>query len=92
VGARGTPEDTASTRFGTVRPRVQIPGPRPFLYSKSAISEVVWSRRITAGSHFLGNYRNLGVRWWQSSADLNSLGSNLWLRGGFTLKTQRAGP
>ena len=29
MGARGTPEDTASTRFGTVRPRVQIPGPRP---------------------------------------------------------------
>ena len=44
------------------------------------------------GHNFLGNYRNLGVRWWLSSADLNSLGSNLWLRGGFTLKTQRAGP
>src|SRR5712692_7425814 len=41
-------------RFGTVRPRVQIPGPRPFLYSRSAISEVVWSRRITAGSPFPG--------------------------------------
>jgi len=30
VGARGTPEDTPPTRFGTVRPRVQIPGPRLF--------------------------------------------------------------
>jgi hypothetical protein len=38
--------------FGTVRPRVQIPGPRPFLYSQSAISDVVWSQRITAGSQF----------------------------------------
>src|SRR5438093_3073003 len=28
-GAGGTLEDTPSTRFGTVRPRVQIPGPRP---------------------------------------------------------------
>src|SRR5712692_1426132 len=44
----------APTRFGTVRPRVQIPGPRPFLYSKSAISGVVWSRRGTAGSQFRG--------------------------------------
>ena len=37
MGARVTPEDTASTRFGTVRPRVQIPGPRPNPYSKSTI-------------------------------------------------------
>ena len=28
-GVCRTPEDTAPTRFGTVRPRVQIPGPRP---------------------------------------------------------------
>jgi len=31
VGARGTPEDTPPARFATVRPRVQIPGPRLFL-------------------------------------------------------------
>ena len=37
--------------FGTVRPRVQIPGPRPSLYSKSAIPEVVSGQRHTAGSH-----------------------------------------
>ena len=30
------------------------PGPRPFSYSKSAISGVVWSRRVTAGSQFPG--------------------------------------
>jgi hypothetical protein len=29
MGVCRTPEDTAQTRFGTVRPRVQIPGPRP---------------------------------------------------------------
>ena len=52
AGASRTPEDTALTRFGTVRPRVQIPGPRPFLYSKSAISLVGWSRRNTVGSQF----------------------------------------
>src|ERR1700687_5324545 len=28
-GVCRTPEDTPATRFGTVRPRVQIPGPRP---------------------------------------------------------------
>ncbi len=28
------------SEFGTVRPRVQIPGPRPFLYSKSTILDV----------------------------------------------------
>src|SRR5712692_6497035 len=28
-GPHRTREDTASRRFGTVRPRVQIPGPRP---------------------------------------------------------------
>jgi len=37
--------------FATVRPRVQIPGPRPFSYSISTISNVVWEsaahRRIT---------------------------------------------
>ena len=29
TGVCRTPEDTAPPRFGTVRPRVQIPGPRP---------------------------------------------------------------
>src|SRR6266481_1271686 len=48
-GHHRTPEDTPLRRFGTVRPRVQIPGPRPFLRSKSAIPHVALSRRITAG-------------------------------------------
>jgi hypothetical protein len=38
--------------FGTVRPRVHFPGPRPFSYSKSAISGVVQGRRGTAGAQF----------------------------------------
>src|SRR5450759_4596507 len=52
AGVCRTLEDTAPARFGTVRTRVQIPRPRPFLYSKWAFSDVVWSRRITAGSQF----------------------------------------
>src|SRR5487761_361000 len=52
--------DTPATRFGTVRPRVQIPGPRPFLYSKSAISESLWSQRHTAGSQFPTEQPNRG--------------------------------
>ena len=54
VGPAGILKDTSLRRFGTVRLRVQIPGPRPFLYSKPAISGVVRSRRITAGSQFRG--------------------------------------
>src|SRR6266571_9330758 len=54
---------TPLCRFGTVRPPVQIPGPRPFLYSKSAISGVVLNRRGTAGAQFPGERCHLGVRW-----------------------------
>jgi hypothetical protein len=43
-----------SPGFATVRTRVQIPGPRPFLYSKPAISGGVRSRRVTAGSQSPG--------------------------------------
>src|SRR5450759_129362 len=46
--------------FGTVRPRVQIPGPRPFSYSKSTISNVVWSQLHTAVSQFPAEQRNRG--------------------------------
>jgi hypothetical protein len=47
-------------RFGTVRPRVQIPGPRPISYSKSTISYVVWSQPHTAVSQFPADLRNRG--------------------------------
>ncbi len=49
-------------RFGTVRPRGQIRAPDQFLYSKPAISGVVLSRRITAGSQFPAELSLLGVR------------------------------
>src|SRR6202162_3754783 len=50
AGVCRTPEDTPATRFGTVRPRGPIPGPRPNLSSKSPISALVQSPEITAGS------------------------------------------
>src|SRR5437667_11169954 len=40
-GHHRTREDTPLRRFGTVRPRVQIPGPRPLLYSEPAIPRVL---------------------------------------------------
>src|SRR5712692_2998799 len=39
---------------------VQIPRPRPFLYSQSAISESLWSQRHTAGSQFPTEQPNRG--------------------------------
>ena len=44
--------------FGTVRPRVQIPGPRPISSSKSLILDVFQSRRVTAGSQIPREPRN----------------------------------
>src|SRR5439155_16149392 len=60
-GHHRTREDTPLRRFGTVRPRVQIPGPRPFSYSKSTISNVVWSQLHTAVSQFPAEQRNRGA-------------------------------
>src|SRR2546425_8822962 len=48
------------SEFGTVRPRGQIPGPRPLLSSKSPILDVVLSQRVTAGHRFLGIPCNRG--------------------------------
>jgi hypothetical protein len=45
------------SEFGTVRPRVQIPGPRPILNSESAISTIVQTRRGTAGAQIPGKPR-----------------------------------
>src|SRR5450759_5618345 len=50
-------KDTSPRRFGTVRPRVQIPGPRPLLSSKSPILEGLRDRRVTAGSQIPGDPR-----------------------------------
>jgi hypothetical protein len=41
------------SEFGTVRPRVQIPGPRPFLSSKSVLmthSMAIFSQEVTVSS------------------------------------------
>jgi hypothetical protein len=57
------PKNAASIKpraVQTVRPRVQIPGPRPFLYSKSTISEVAWSQLNTAVSQFPAEQRSRG--------------------------------
>jgi hypothetical protein len=43
-------KDTPLRRFGTVRPLVQIPGPRPISSSKSSISDDVGTREVTAVS------------------------------------------
>jgi len=50
-GHHRTREDTPLRRFGTVRPRVQIPGPRPFLELR--ISEPDDARRVAVaqGGH-----------------------------------------
>jgi len=50
VGARGTPEEAPPTRFGTVRPRVQIPGPRPILNSETSITALRPALHVTAVS------------------------------------------
>src|SRR5437879_10083982 len=56
VGNGGTWEDTTYAEFGTVRPRVQIPGPRPKIVFKSrsspAPSGARGSREVT---DFLGS-------------------------------------
>jgi hypothetical protein len=56
-GAAGIRKDTTLGRFGTVRPRVQIPGPRPISSSKSPILDVIRSCRGTAGAQILGEPR-----------------------------------
>ncbi len=54
IGLGGTPEGTPPTRFGTVRPRVQIPGPRPISEFKIADfrrrRKTVGRREVTAVS------------------------------------------
>ena len=56
-GAAGIRKDTTLGRFGTVRPRVQIPGPRPILNSNPMIPAFDGGRRVTAGSHIPGTGR-----------------------------------
>src|SRR2546425_12261695 len=71
-------------RFGTVRPRVQIPGPRPFSYSKSSIAAVFEVVGFTAGSQLRGNSEPEDLKRPPSSADLNSRGWDGWRCRGST--------
>src|ERR1700694_6341125 len=50
-GVCRTPEDTPATRFGTVRPRVQIPSPRPKIVFKSRSSPAPSGARGSQGGH-----------------------------------------
>ena len=44
-------KDTSPRRFGTVRPRVQIPGPRPKIVFKSRSAPAPSSARGSQGGH-----------------------------------------
>jgi hypothetical protein len=50
-GHQRTREDTTLRRFGTVRPRVQIPGPRPKIVFKSTTSPARSGARGSQGGH-----------------------------------------
>src|SRR6266849_5707702 len=50
-GPHRTREDTASRRFGTVRPRVQIPGPRPFFELRISESDGSRAVAVAQGGH-----------------------------------------
>src|SRR2546422_20377 len=62
-GHHRTREDTPLRRFGTVRPRVQIPGPRPISSSKSPILDVIRSLRGTAGAQLAARGGPPLARW-----------------------------
>ena len=48
-GAAGIPEDRTLGRFGTVRPRVQIPGPRPVFEFRTVKCRYTASERRSRG-------------------------------------------
>jgi len=73
-GHHRTREDTASRRFGTVRPRVQIPGPRPkivFKFEVFACSVGAWGSQ--GGHRFSWNWVAAARSKWISNRQLNSL-------------------
>ena len=76
--------DTLPRRFGTVRPRVQIPGPRPFLYSKSGIPGVVSRQVQVAGSQIFAELSKTGSSdsdpHLPSRASLKVIDRNRWPR------------
>jgi len=66
--------------FGTVRPRVQIPGSRPLLYSKSAIPGVVSRQVQAAGSQIFAEVskRDRLTLHLPSRASLTAVDRNRW--------------
>ena len=64
--------------FGTVRPRVQIPGPRPVFELRILNFAVVTAARRSQGGHrFSENFASKVAKWSRWSADLNSADSDL---------------
>src|SRR5713226_4446545 len=62
------------TRFGTVRPRVQIPGPRPKIVFKSRSSPAPSGARGSQGGHrFSWKWVAAAPSKWISNRQLNSL-------------------
>jgi len=73
-GAAGIRKDTTLGRFGTVRPRVQIPGPRPKIVFKSRSSPAPSGATGLQGGHRLPwNEVTTAPSKWISNRRLNSL-------------------
>src|SRR6266849_6709098 len=77
-------------RFGTVRPRVQIPGPRPFRYSKSAIFESLGSHLHQPYHNFPKEQPNRGAVNGFVVGNVRSPDSNRWRAGGRTGQDREA--
>jgi hypothetical protein len=75
-GPEGKLKDTSRRRFGTMRPRVQIPGPRPI--SSSKIADFRSHPQSPGHSRGTESPRTPldGPRYWPSSLELNSCGSD----------------
>src|SRR6266550_7575458 len=73
-GHHRTREDTPLRRFGTVRPRVQIPGPRPFFELRISASDGSHAVAVAQGGHrFSWNSVAAAPSNWITDRRLNSL-------------------
>ena len=94
-GRSRNPEDTRGHATRTVRDREapgSNPGPPTIFDSKSAISEVLSGRRVTAGAQIRGDLGNPVAESSGSPADLNSEDSDVVARTAVYQLTQRTGP
>ena len=88
-------QDTRGHVTKTVRDREapgSNPGPPTILYSKSAISESLWSQRHTAGSQFPTEQPNRGGVNAVVVGNVRSWDSDRWPRNVPRRRTHRAGP